>query len=202
VPEYALPKTPRRRGRPRGGASDARERILAAAADEFSERGYDAATMRGIASRAGVDAALVHHYFGGKSDLFTEVVDLPIRPDRDIAAVLDGPRPQTGERVVRYLLEAWERPEVQRRGVVILRAAVGNRLTAPLLAEFLSRELLPRIAGSIRGDDAELRAALVGTQLAGMLLGRYVLRVAPLAQASVDELVTRVGAAVQTCLGD
>jgi AcrR family transcriptional regulator len=202
VPDYALPKTPRRRGRPRGGASDARERILAAAADEFSERGYDAATMRGIAARAGVDAALVHHYFGGKSDLFTEVVDLPIRPDRDLAGVLDGPRAETGRRIVRYLLEAWEHPEVQRRGVVVIRAAVGNRLTSPLLAQFLTRELLPRIAGSIEGPDAELRAALVGSQLAGMLLGRYVLRVAPLAEAGVDELVSRVGAAVQTYIGD
>ncbi|MEN2740581.1 TetR family transcriptional regulator [Microbacterium sp. X-17] len=201
MPDYVLPKAPRRRGRPRGGASDARARILEAAAHEFSEHGYDAATMRGIAARAGVDAALLHHYFGGKSELFMEVVDFPIRPDRDLPSILDGPRDEVGERVVRYILETWERPEVRRRGIAVLRAAIGNRLTTPLLAEFLARELLPRIAGTVEGEDSALRAALAGSQIAGLLLGRYVLRVRPLVEASVDELVTRVGATIQAYLG-
>jgi AcrR family transcriptional regulator len=194
------PPPRRRRGRPRGGASGARDRIVAAATDEFGEHGYDAATMRGIAARAGVDAALVHHYFGSKADLFTETVGVPMRPDVDIPALLDGPVEGLGERVVRYVLEAWDRPEVRRPGILLVRTAIGNRLTTPLLVGFLSRELLERIAARLDAPDAALRASLVASQVGGLIVTRYVLKLPALTEASVDELVARVGPTVQRYL--
>ncbi|WP_448719759.1 TetR/AcrR family transcriptional regulator [Microbacterium natoriense] len=190
---------PRRRGRPRGG-TDSRERIIAAAVDEFGEQGYEASTVRAIASRAGVDSALVHHYFGTKADLFAEAVGIPMRPDIDVPGILNGPRELVGERVVRYVLEAFEKPDVRRRGVVLIRTAIGSRLTTPLLAGFLSRELIGRIARALDVDDAELRATLVASQIAGLLVARYVIKLPALAAASVDELVTRVGPTVQRYL--
>lgn len=198
--EYAVPAPRRRRGRPRAGESDARERILAAAVDEFGASGYDGATIRGIAGRAGVDPALVHHHFGTKADLFGETVHAPMRPDLVVPEILAGDRDRVGERIVRYLLETWEKPEVRKRGVVLLRTAIGNRLTTPLLAEFLSRELLSRLARALDVDDAELRASLVASQIAGLLIARYVLRLPTLAEASVDDLVARVGPTVQRYL--
>jgi AcrR family transcriptional regulator len=192
-------KGPRRRGRPRGG-SDSRARIIAAAVDDFGEKGYDGATIRSIAARAGVDSALVHHYFGTKVDLFAEAVGIPLRPDVDVPGILAGPRDEIGERLIRYVLEAFEQPEVRRRGVMLLRTAIGSRLTTPLLAGFLSRELLSRVAGSLDTDDAELRASLVASQIAGMLIARYVLRLPALAAAPVEELVDRVGPTVQRYL--
>ncbi len=195
MPEHTAP--PRRRGRPRG-RTDTRQRIVAAASAEFSDLGYDGATMRGIAARAGVDAALLHHYFGTKADLFGEVIGAPIRPDLAVERILDGPREHVGERLVRTLLEAWEEPDVRRRGTVLLRTALGNKAATPLLAGFLSRELLGRIAGSAGGEDADLRAGLVASQVIGMLVGRYVLRLPALAEASVDDLAVRVGATIQT----
>jgi AcrR family transcriptional regulator len=200
VVEHVVPVPKRRRGRPRAGESDARQRILAAAIDEFGEAGYDGATMRGIAARAGVDSALVHHHFGTKADLFGETVGAPMRPDRAIPGILAGPRDEVGERIVRYILESWEDPDVRRRGVVLLRTAIGNKLTTPLLAEFLSRELLARIARSLDVPDAELRASLVATQIAGLLIARYILRLPALAEASVDELVKRIAPNVQAYL--
>lgn len=194
-------KAPRRRGRPRGG-TDSRARIIAAAVDDFAEKGYDGATIRSIAARAGVDSALVHHYFGTKADLFAEAVGIPLRPDVDVPGILAGPRQEIGERLIRYVLEAFEQPEVRRRGVMLLRTAIGSRLTTPLLAGFLSRELLSRVARSLDVDDAELRASLVASQIAGMLVARYVLRLPALAAASVDELVARVGPTVQRYLFD
>lgn len=192
---------PRRRGRPRGG-SDSRERIIAAAVDEFGERGYEASTIRAIAARAGVDSALVHHYFGTKADLFADAVGIPMRPDVDVPAILAGPREQVGERVIRYVLEAFEKPDVRRRGVMLIRTAIGSKLTTPLLAGFLSRELIGRIARSLDVDDADLRAGLVASQVAGMLIARYVLKLPALAGAPVDELVGRVGPTVQRYLFD
>ncbi|PQZ58289.1 MULTISPECIES: TetR family transcriptional regulator [unclassified Microbacterium] len=194
-------KPPRRRGRPRG-VSDSRARIIAAAVDDFGEKGYDGATIRSIAARAGVDSALVHHYFGTKADLFAEAVGIPLRPDIDVPGILAGPRGEIGERLIRYVLEAFEQPEVRRRGVMLLRTAIGSRLTTPLLAGFLSRELLSRVARSLDADDADLRASLVASQIAGMLIARYVLRLPALAAASVDELVARVGPTLQRYLFD
>lgn len=192
-------RAPRRRGRPRGG-SDARDRIIGAAVDEFGEHGYDGATIRSIAGRAAVDSALVHHYFGTKADLFAEAVGIPLRPDIDVPAIVAGPRDEVGERLVRYVLEAFEQPDIRRRGVMLIRTAIGSRVTTPLLAGFLSRELIGRIAKALGVDDAELRATLVASQIAGLLLTRYVLTLAPIATASVDDIVSRVGPTVQRYL--
>jgi AcrR family transcriptional regulator len=192
-------KAPRRRGRPRGG-TDSRERIIAAAVDEFGEQGYDGATVRSIAARAGVDSALVHHYFGTKADLFAEAVGIPLRPDVDVPGILAGSHDEVGERLVRYVLDAFEQPDIRRRGVMLMRTAIGSRLTTPLLAGFLSRELIGRIAKTLGVADAELRATLVASQMAGLLLTRYVLKIAPIATASVDELVARIGPNVQRYL--
>lgn len=193
--------SPKRRGRPRG-VSDARARIIAAAIEEFGEHGYEAATIRLIAARAGVDSALVHHYFGTKADLFAEAIGIPLRPDIDVPGILAGPRDEIGERLIRYVLQAFEQPDIRRRGVMLLRTAIGSKLTTPLLAGFLSRELLSRVAKSLDVDDAELRASLVASQIAGMLIARYVLRLPALAAASVDDLVARVGPTVQRYLFD
>lgn len=198
--EFVVPAPKRRRGRPRAGESDARERILAAAIDEFGEAGYDGATIRGIAARAGVDSALVHHHFGTKADLFGATIDAPMRPDLALPEILAGPRDEVGERLVRYILDTWEQPEVRQRGVVLLRTAIGNKLTTPLLAGFLSRELLSRIARTLDVADADLRAGLVASQVAGILIARYVLRLPALAEASVDDIVALVAPTVQRYL--
>ncbi|MEA1264723.1 TetR family transcriptional regulator [Microbacterium maritypicum] len=194
-------KPARRRGRPRG-VSDSRARIIAAAVDDFGEKGYDGATIRSIAARAGVDSALVHHYFGTKADLFAEAVGIPLRPDVDVPGILAGPRDEIGDRLIRYVLEAFEQPEVRRRGVMLLRTAIGSRLTTPLLAGFLSRELLSRVARRLDVDDADLRASLVASQIAGLLIARYVLRLPALAAAPIDELVSRLGPTLQRYLFD
>lgn len=193
---------PKRRGRPRAGATDGRRRILDAASHEFAERGYDGATTRAIAARAGVDAAAIHHHFGTKADLFAEVVGVPMRPDRALPEILDGPLDTVGVRIVRYILTTLEDRSVRNRAVTLLRAGVGNRAMTPLLATFLEREVIHRIAERIGTDDAELRAALVGSQVGGLLLARYVLKLPGVADAPIDDVADRVGAAIQTYLTD
>ncbi|HTN56246.1 MAG TPA: TetR family transcriptional regulator [Microbacterium sp.] len=193
--------TRRGRGRP-PGESDSRARIAAAAVHEFGEHGYEGATVRAIATRAGVDAALVHHYFGTKADLFAEITDFPLRPDLEVPRILRGPRDQVGERIVRFVLEAFDRPDVRKRGVIVLRTAISGKLTAPLVTGFLSRELLPRIAAELDSPDATLRASLVASQIAGMLITRYIVKLPALADATIDELVARVGPTIQRYLFD
>lgn len=145
---------PRGRGRPRGRSSDSRERIVSAAVDEFAREGYDGATIRSIAANAGVDPALVHHYFGSKSGLFAAIIDSPVRPDLAVRKFLGEPREQLGENIVRYVLETWDQPEVQKRGVAMLRSAIGGRMPGPLLTGFLSKELVGRVARALPAKDA------------------------------------------------
>ncbi|MGN7862748.1 TetR/AcrR family transcriptional regulator [Microbacterium sp. 22303] len=193
--------TTRRRGRPRG-ESGSRGRIVAAAEHEFGENGYDGATIRAIAGRAEVDSALVHHYFGTKADLFAEVVGIPLRPDVDVPAIVQGPRDEVGERVVRYVLEAFERPDVRRRGVTMIRVALGSKAMSPVLVGFLARELIGRITALLEVPDAALRATLVASQMAGLIVTRYVVRLQPIADAPIDELVARIGPTIQRYLFD
>ena len=196
------PQGRRRRGRPRKGESDARERILTAATEEFGEHGYDATTTRGIAARAGVDPALLHHHFGTKADLFAASIDAPLRPDLALREILPGPREELGRRIVTFMLGVWESPTVQPRALVLLRTGLGNKHAAPLLAGFLRRELLDKVAASLDLPDAGLRADLVASQIAGLLVARYILRFPDVANASVDELVARVSPTIQRYLFD
>jgi AcrR family transcriptional regulator len=190
---------PRRRGRPRGAKSgDTKARILDAAAAEFGEHGYEATSMRAIARRAGVDPSLVHHYFDDKQGLVAEVVAVPLRPDRLVQAALDGPVDELGERLVRAVLSAWDSGPVRPAAVAALRSAIGQGPVARMLREFLRREIMHRIATAL-GDahDAELRAELAASQLVGVIMVRYVMAFEPVASVDVEELVRRVGPAVQ-----
>lgn len=192
----------RRRGRPRKGESDARERILAAATDEFGEHGYDASTTRAIAGRAGVDPALLHHHFGTKADLFAASIGAPLRPDLAVPEILTGPRERTGERLVAYVLGMWDSPTVGPRALVMLRTSLASTRATPLLAGFLRRELLDKVAAGLDAPDAGLRADLAASQIAGLIVARYVLRLPDLVAAPTDELVVRIGATIQGYLLD
>lgn len=189
---------PRRRGRPRSQrAGDTRTLILQAAEKEFAARGYDATSLRAIARRAGVDPSLVHHYFESKAGLFTEVVSVPLRPDLGIKAVLAGPREDIGEGVVRFILGEFEKPSVQARGVTLVRTIVGSDFAARFLKEFLVREVFRRIARALDAPDADLRATLAASQVVGILIARYVVKVEPLASAPVETVIERIAPVVQ-----
>lgn len=201
MPSYSVPRPRRRRGRPRAGESaDRRERIVAAAVEEFAEHGYDSATMRGIAARAGVDPALLHHYFGTKADLFGETIGAPMRPDLELPGILAGPREEIGVSLARYLLTTLDDPVVRKRAVIIVRTGIGNTMTTPLLAGFLRREVVGRITQALGVPDAELRASLVASQVAGLIVARYILQLPGIATADIDDLVERVGPTLQRYL--
>lgn len=192
----------RRRGRPRKGESNARDLILAAATEEFGEVGYDASTTRGIAARAGVDPALLHHHFGTKADLFTASIGAPLRPDLAVPEVLSGSREHTGERLVAYVLAVWDSATIGPRALVMLRTGLSSPHATPVLAGFLRRELLDKVAVGLDVPDAGLRADLAASQIGGLIIARYVLRLPDLVAAPAEELVVRVGAAVQRHLFD
>ena len=194
-------RTPRRAGRPAGSPPN-RDAILAAAREQFTERGYDGATIRGIAARAGVDPALVHHYFGSKEDLFAAALRLPVGPREVLGDVLAGGVDGLGERLVRRFLELWSADAgVMGETIVgLLRSATTHESAARMVREFVSREALGRIAEALDVPQPRLRAALVGSQLIGLALARFVIRVEPIAGADVETLVACYAPALQRYL--
>lgn len=181
----------------RPGNVDTRAEILAAARGQFAEVGYAGASLRGIARAAGVDAALVHHYFDGKDGLFAEAMQLPFNPWRTLPTVLDGPVDSLGERVARFFLDLWESPETGPQMVAFLRSSLGTEEGTRRVREFILHAVLAQVITRLTATDAALRASLVMTQLVGVAIGRYVMRAPALAQANVDELARVVGVTLQ-----
>lgn len=189
-----------RRGGRRPGESSAREDILKAAQASFAERGYDRATIRDIARRAAVDPALVIHYFGTKEALFGQALELPLQPREVFARGIAAGEDQLGVTIVRTFLEAWEPPENRVRLMAMLRSALTNEAAMDMIRGLLVREVFTPITAALGAPDAQLRATLVGTQLLGLAVMRYVGRIEPLASASIDALVAAIGPTVQRYL--
>jgi AcrR family transcriptional regulator len=189
-----------RRGR-RPGGSDTRSDILSAARDAFAAHGYDRATVRDIAGRAGVDAAMVHHWFGSKERLFQAAVDVPFDPQE---LLLDGAPDDVarlGEHVVRTLLRAWDSPR-GRVALALLRSATGSERAARMLREFMVARVVRPTVARVEPDPrrAAWRGALMASQLAGLVVARYVLLVEPLADAPAETVVGAVGPTIQDYL--
>ncbi|USQ82761.1 TetR family transcriptional regulator [Streptomyces phaeoluteigriseus] len=189
----------RRRGRPpRAESADTRDRILAAARGEFSERGYEKSTVRGIAKAAGVDSALVHHYFGTKEQVFAAAVEVAVAPALEAPdAVADAPLDQVGERLTRFMFGVWENPTTRMPLLAVVRSAVNNETAAAVFRRLVAAQLLRRIAAQLDVPDAELRAELAAAQLVGTAMLRYVIKVEPLASVDVEQIIARVAPVVQ-----
>jgi AcrR family transcriptional regulator len=188
--------TSRRTGR-RPGDARSRELILGAARESFAATGYAATTIRGVATAAGVDPALVHYFFGTKDGLFAAVMELPINPSAMAEQVIAGDVDGLGERLARRFLEVWDDPTTGPPLVGLIRGAASHQPSADLLREFVGREIMFRIAASQGTPDAVLRANLCAAELLGTALLRYVLRVEPLASTDPAVLVGWLGPVLQ-----
>jgi AcrR family transcriptional regulator len=190
---------PRRPGR-RPGAEDTRGRILDAARAAFGERGFDGATIRDIAARAGVDAALVHHYFGTKQQLFVAAMEMPVDFATAVPALLTGPEERLGERFVAFVLGLWERPEVRPLLQGVVRSASTDAVAAAMLRRLLAEGPLLALTTALDRPDAAVRASLAGSQLIGLAFARLVVGVEPLASMDRDAVARAVGPSIQRYL--
>ncbi len=204
----------RARGGRRAGDSGTREAILDAARRQFADRGYDGATIRGIAGDAAVDPALVHHFYGTKERLFAAAMRLPVVPSEVLTAAFaeaadgqgNGPGGM-GEHLVRMALTVWERTEVLGIFLGLLRSALTSEQAADMFRGFITDAILSPVAAvaRARGDDdgdgdgadsedeAAYRAGAVATQMLGLAMSRYVIKLEPIASASPDDLAATIG---------
>ena len=181
----------------RPGPSSTRAEITAAAARRFAAAGYDATSLRQVAADAGVDPALVRRFFGDKEQLFTEVASALIDPERAVAAVAGGPPEAAGERLLRYFLSLLG--DVSRPGPLlgVIRSAVTSEHAAGLLRRLLAEQVLREIAVSFPSGRPEFGAALAASQLVGLAVARYAVRLPPLTAADTEELVSAIAPVLQ-----
>jgi AcrR family transcriptional regulator len=173
----------------RPGPSTSRGAILEAARRCFAQAGYDGASLRGIAAEAGVDPAVVLHFFGSKHGLFTSAVGWPFDPAVIGSQLAAGGTDGLAARLARVFLGFWEDPRTRGPLLALLRSAMTHEPSARLLREFVERELFAPIASLVTGPDAQLRLELAAGHLVGLAVLRYALAIEPVASASVDELV-------------
>ena len=197
-------KSRSRTGR-RSGDSGSKTAILGAAKAQFAEHGYDGATIRAIAAAAGVDPALVHHFYGSKERLFAASMELPIVPSEAITAALARREPGSslGTHMVRSALALWEGADMRDSFQAMLRSALTSEQAAATLRDFLTDAILAPVSSVASGPDpdgASFRASLVAVHMLGLAVSRYVLRIGPVAHASQDELAAAIGPAIDRYL--
>ena len=168
--------------------------ILAAARERFGAAGFQAATIRAIAADAGVDPAMVMRYYGNKDKLFAAVAEFDLRfPD---FATTD--RTELGRSLVRHFLERWEGDEAL---VILLRSSATNAEAAQRMREIFGTQLQPLVATLVPAGESGARAGLIATQIMGLALCRFVLRLPPVVEMSRDEVVKWLGPTIQRYLG-
>jgi AcrR family transcriptional regulator len=190
----------RGRGRPRG-ATTTRADILTAARRRFLENGYDRVTLRAVAGDAQVDVALISYYFGSKKGLFGAAMALGANPAELLASEMGGPLNSLPERIVRTVVQAWDDPETGPSLHAFLEGVVRDPHVARTFREMMEQEMLPAIAARLGGDaDSTRRAAMMTSQVAGMILSRYVLRVEPIASMTPQQLARRMAPGLRATL--
>lgn len=190
---------PARSGR-RPGQSNAREDILAAARARFAETGFDKTSIRAVAAEAGVDPALVHHYFGTKQQLFAAVVDFPVDPEATLNTIDTAPLDQLGATILRSVVTVWDSPAGPGL-VAAVRSILAGGDTG-LARTFILEVVLERIRHRIAtpDDDGRTRIALTGSQMMGVLIARKIVGLEPIASMPIEDLVTAVGPTLQRYL--
>lgn len=189
----------KRPGRP-AGPSDRRERILASARELFARNGIDKTSIRAIAADAGVDAALVHHYFGTKTQLFAAAIHIPIDPMTVIGKLQEVPVDQLGHTLPSILLPLWD-SEIGKGFVATLRSILAGNdvsLVRSFLQDVIIGEIGPRVDNP--PGSARVRIQFVASQLVGVAMARYILELDPFASLPVDQIVETIAPTLQRYL--
>jgi len=186
--------TPRRGRRP--GGPDTRATILAAARERFAAKGYAGTSVRAVASDAGVDPALVHHYFGGKDDLFLAALAVKVDPREALAPVVEGGVDGAGERLMRIFVAVWGDEETRLPLMGLVRGLVdpGGQ---QLVRDGFQKMVLGPLGTALGIDQPERRMAHVGSQLVGLVVVRYVLAIEPLASMPAEQVVATYAPVIQ-----
>jgi AcrR family transcriptional regulator len=189
----------RRPGRP-AGSSDTRDRILSTARELFARNGIDRTSIRAVAAGAGVDAALVHHYFGTKQQLFAAAIHIPIDPMTVLIPMREVPIEELGFKLPSVLLPIWD-SELGAGLIATLRSLLAGpdvSLARSFLQEIVTAEVAPRVDNP--PGTGMIRAQFFASQLMGVVMARYIVQVEPFASLPSEQIVATIGPNLQRYL--
>ena len=189
----------RRPGRP-AGISDTRDRILSSARELFARNGIDRTSIRAVAAGAGVDAALVHHYFGTKQQLFAAAIHLPIDPMVVIARMREAPVEELGHTLPSVLLPLWD-SELGAGLIATLRSLIAGDevgLARSFLQEVIGVEVGSRVDNP--PGTGQIRTQFVASQLMGVVMARYIVKIEPFASLPSEKIVNVIAPNLQRYL--
>ncbi|OBE92478.1 TetR family transcriptional regulator [Mycobacterium sp. 852002-10029_SCH5224772] len=189
----------RRRGRPTGN-SDTRERILTSARELFARNGIDRTSIRAVAAAAGVDSALVHHYFGTKQQLFAAAIRIPIDPMTVLVPMRDVPVEELGFTLPSVLLPIWD-SELGAGLIATLRSLLAGadvNLARSFLQEIVTAEVAPRVDNP--PGTGVVRAQFLASQLMGVVMARYIVGVEPFASLPAEQVARTIAPNLQRYL--
>ena len=162
-----------------------RAAILKAAQELFAEFGYERTTVRDIAARAAIDPALVMRYFGSKDALFARATAIDLKlPDLTRTAPA-----QFGDTLIRHFLDVWEGPASNGTLTILLRTAASDEDIAAKTRNVFAGQVLPMLARVADPAEVATRAGLIATQLLGLALCRYVLKVPPVVAMTPERII-------------
>jgi AcrR family transcriptional regulator len=186
-------------GRPAGN-SNTRERILASARELFARNGIKNTSIRAVASAAGVDSALVHHYFGTKEQLFAAAIHIPIDPMDVIGPLREVPVEELGHRIPSILLALWD-SEVGASFIATLRSILAGS-EANLFPTFIQDVIGVEVGARVDSPPGTglIRVQFVASQLVGIIMARYILELEPFASLPAQQIADTVGPNLQRYL--
>jgi AcrR family transcriptional regulator len=195
----ATPRQTKRPGRPRG-TSDTRDRILVNARELFARNGIDKTSIRSIAAAAGVDSALVHHYFGTKEQLFAAAINIPIDPMAVLVPLRETPVEELGHVLPTILLPLWD-SQMGAALIATMRSLLAGAdisLVRSFLQEIIAAEVAPRV--DYPPGSGRLRVQFVASQLVGVVMARYIIGLEPFASLPPQRIAETIGPTLQRYL--
>lgn len=193
------PRQTKRPGRPRG-TSDTRDRILVNARELFARKGIDKTSIRAIAAAAGVDSALVHHYFGTKEQLFAAAINIPIDPMAVLVPLRETPVEELGRVLPAILLPLWD-SQMGAALIATMRSLLAGAdisLVRSFLQEIITAEVAPRVDNP--PGSGRLRVQFVASQLVGVVMARYIIGLEPFASLPPQRIADTIGPTLQRYL--
>lgn len=193
---------PEHRGR-RPGEGHARDDIESAARDAFARDGFAMTSIRSVARTAGVDPALVRHYFRNKENLFASVIRLPFDPEIAVQRMTNAGPQGVGRELATVVAEILADPDRSQLVIAMIRAAATEPQGAQLIEGALNETVITPIVALLGAEHAEKRAALSSAQIIGFLMATLVLRMPPLVALDTQGVITALGPTLQhTLTGD
>lgn len=193
---------PGRRGGRHPGSTATRQDIIRSARKLFAAHGYRGATTRAIAEDARVDPALIHHFFQTKEGLFQAAIGDGFRSEGILEAVQEPGGGAVGEKLIREFLRLWDEPEARELMLAVVRSSMTYDGAAQLVSEFVTTQIIGEVVKMRATSAPELRMTLVGAQIIGIVLVRYVLQIEPFASLQPDAVARVLSPNIDHCLDD